>query len=218
MFWLTVAVSTAGAANWAEGLFTEKAHDFGPVPRGGKFRHEFLLINRLAEPVTILNVRASCGCTTGRAGASQVAPGQSDGHRGRDGHAELRRPEVDDPVRHAGDRRWQGVGGAAGDLGEHPQRCRAQPRLDRLRRGGAGPGADPDADHRPHRAVELEDRADGLRQPGADRAACRDGTQRFDGPVHPDAGAQARCTGRDHPGRDPHPDQRPRDRQPFRFP
>jgi len=77
VFWLTVAVSTAGAANWAEGLFTEKAHAFGPVPRGGKFRHEFLLVNRLSEPVTILNVRASCGCTTGRAGASQVAPGQS---------------------------------------------------------------------------------------------------------------------------------------------
>jgi hypothetical protein len=31
----------------------------------------------LPESVTILNVRASCGCTTGRAGVSQVAPGQS---------------------------------------------------------------------------------------------------------------------------------------------
>lgn len=75
--WLAVGVSTAAAANWAEGLFAEQAHDFGPVPRGGKFRHDFLLSNRLAEPITILNVRASCGCTTGRAGASQVAPGQS---------------------------------------------------------------------------------------------------------------------------------------------
>jgi hypothetical protein len=77
VFWLTVAVGTAGASNWAEGLFTETAHSFGPVPRGGKFRHEFLLVNRLTEPVTILNVRASCGCTTGRAGASQGAPAQS---------------------------------------------------------------------------------------------------------------------------------------------
>jgi hypothetical protein len=77
VLWLTVAVSTAGAANWAESLFTEKGHSFGPVPRGGKFRHEFLLVNRLTEPVTILNVRASCGCTTGRAGVSQLAPGQS---------------------------------------------------------------------------------------------------------------------------------------------
>jgi hypothetical protein len=75
--WLAIAVSTAGAANWAEGLFSEKAHDFGPVPRGGKFRHEFPLNNRLSESLTILNVRASCGCTTGHAAVSQLAPGQS---------------------------------------------------------------------------------------------------------------------------------------------
>jgi hypothetical protein len=77
VIWLTVAVGPAGAANWAEGLFAEKAHDFGPVPRGGKYHHDFVLTNRLAEPLTILDVRASCGCTTGRASASQVAPGQS---------------------------------------------------------------------------------------------------------------------------------------------
>jgi hypothetical protein len=77
VFWLAIAVGTAGAADWAAGLFSEKAHDFGPVPRGGKFRHAFVLTNRLSESLTILNVRASCGCTTGRAGASQLAPGQS---------------------------------------------------------------------------------------------------------------------------------------------
>jgi len=65
------------AANWADSLFTEKAHDFGTVPRGGKVRHQFVLVNRLREPVSILNVRASCGCTTGHALVSQVAPGQS---------------------------------------------------------------------------------------------------------------------------------------------
>src|SRR3954447_2684966 len=75
--WLAVTVGSAGAANWAEGLFAEKAHDFGPVPRGGKFRHDFLLTNRLAEPLTVLNVRASCGCTTGRARASMLAPGEA---------------------------------------------------------------------------------------------------------------------------------------------
>jgi hypothetical protein len=77
VFWLAIGAATAGAADWAQGLFSEKTHDFGPVPRGGKFRHEFLLTNRLSESLTILNVRASCGCTKGRAGASQVAPGQS---------------------------------------------------------------------------------------------------------------------------------------------
>ena len=65
----------ARGAGWADRLFTEQAHDFGPVPRGAKVRHTFVLTNRLSEPVTILNVRASCGCTTGRATASQVPPG-----------------------------------------------------------------------------------------------------------------------------------------------
>jgi hypothetical protein len=77
LFWLTITVGTAGAADWAEGLFSEKAHDFGLVPRGGKFRHDFVLTNRLPEPLTILNIRASCGCTTGRAAVSQLTPGQS---------------------------------------------------------------------------------------------------------------------------------------------
>src|SRR3954468_20274620 len=77
VLWLLVAANGAGAANWAEGLFAEKSHDFGPVPRGGKFRHDFVLTNRLAEPLTILDIRASCGCTTGRASASQLMPGQS---------------------------------------------------------------------------------------------------------------------------------------------
>lgn len=75
--WLIVAAGPVAAANWAEGLFAEKSHDFGPVPRGGKFRHDFVLTNRLAEPVAITNVRASCGCTDGRASTPQVLPGQS---------------------------------------------------------------------------------------------------------------------------------------------
>ncbi len=65
------------AAHWADSLFVEKAHDFGTVPRGGKFRHQFVLINQLKEPISIVNVRASCGCTSGRALVSQLAPGQS---------------------------------------------------------------------------------------------------------------------------------------------
>lgn len=65
------------AARWADSLFSEQAHDFGPVPRGAKVRHPFVLTNRLQEPITILNVRASCGCTTGTANASLVKPGES---------------------------------------------------------------------------------------------------------------------------------------------
>jgi hypothetical protein len=74
---LALAAGTAQAASWADGLFREAAHDFGPVPRGAKVRHSFVLTNRLTETITILDVRASCGCTTGRAGASTISPGQA---------------------------------------------------------------------------------------------------------------------------------------------
>ncbi len=77
--WIVVAVSPVEAvgAHWADGLFVERSHDFGPVPRGGRYHHEFVLTNRMAEPISILHIRASCGCTTGRASTGQVAPGQS---------------------------------------------------------------------------------------------------------------------------------------------
>jgi hypothetical protein len=74
---LSVMAIPASAATWADPLFAEQGHDFGPVPRGGKVRHNFVMTNRLNEPITITNVRASCGCTTGRANASLVQPGQS---------------------------------------------------------------------------------------------------------------------------------------------
>lgn len=76
----TLLIGTAGQsvlAGWGEDLFTESGHDFGPVPRGAKVRHDFILTNRLAEPVTIVGVRASCGCTTGKASASTVPVGGS---------------------------------------------------------------------------------------------------------------------------------------------
>ncbi|WP_165073937.1 DUF1573 domain-containing protein [Paludisphaera rhizosphaerae] len=74
--WL-VGPATVHAANWADSLFVERSHHFGPVPRGAKVKHEFTLINRMGEPVTILNLRPSCGCTSGQASASVVNPGQS---------------------------------------------------------------------------------------------------------------------------------------------
>ncbi len=70
-----VSSGSTRAASWADGLFSESNHDFGPVARGSKLRHEFFLTNRFNEPVTILDVRASCGCTTGRASVSLVPPG-----------------------------------------------------------------------------------------------------------------------------------------------
>jgi hypothetical protein len=70
-------VASAQAASWTDSLFPESRHDFGMVPRGVKVKHDFLMSNRLAEPITILGLRPSCGCTSGRASASAVAPGQS---------------------------------------------------------------------------------------------------------------------------------------------
>jgi len=65
------------AESWTDTLFSERTHDFGPVPRGGIVRHPFVLTNRLAMPIQILNLRVSCGCTSGTASASTIAPGQS---------------------------------------------------------------------------------------------------------------------------------------------
>ena len=73
-------VNTAAAApgqNWADALFSEKSHDFGMVPRGGVVRHPFVLTNRLNVPISILNLRVSCGCTSGTASASVVQPGET---------------------------------------------------------------------------------------------------------------------------------------------
>jgi len=66
----------AAQAGWADRLFSESSHDFGPVPRGAKVRHSFVLTNRTTESITILDVRASCGCTSGRASASVVPAGR----------------------------------------------------------------------------------------------------------------------------------------------
>jgi Protein of unknown function (DUF1573) len=74
---VTLGPGSVRAGAWTDGLFTEKQHDFGMVPRGVKVKHDFLMVNRLAEPITILNLRPSCGCTSGRASTSQVGPGQS---------------------------------------------------------------------------------------------------------------------------------------------
>jgi hypothetical protein len=73
----SAGVVPAKGAAWIEALFPESKHDFGMVPRGVKVKHDFLLVNHLAEAITILNLRPSCGCTSGRASATTVAPGQT---------------------------------------------------------------------------------------------------------------------------------------------
>ena len=48
-----------------------------PGSSGAKVKHDFVLTNRLGEPVTILNLRPSCGCTSGKASTSMVNPGET---------------------------------------------------------------------------------------------------------------------------------------------
>jgi hypothetical protein len=65
------------AASWAEGMFEGLSRDFGSVPRGPLLSHPFRLTNNTGVPVTISNLRVSCGCVTARALESELAPGQS---------------------------------------------------------------------------------------------------------------------------------------------
>ena len=88
----TVFLGTAvGAAALAAGIYMltigrppligERHHDFGviTIPAGepeGVASHTFTLTNRLSEPIRIMQVRTSCGCTASRYSPSVVEPGQ----------------------------------------------------------------------------------------------------------------------------------------------
>ena len=77
--WLVAGLTAASARGdaWTDALFPEKSHDFGMVPRGVKVKHDFPLVNRLSEPITIVNLRPSCGCTSGKVDKPTVAPGET---------------------------------------------------------------------------------------------------------------------------------------------
>ena len=74
---VTLGATGVEAADWADRLFSESGVEFGAVPRGSLKLHNFVLTNTLSEPLTIVDVRASCGCTSGRALKDQVAPGET---------------------------------------------------------------------------------------------------------------------------------------------
>lgn len=58
--------------------FREETHDFGVVPETkGPVIHEFVFTNNSPGPVTIVNVQASCGCTTPGWSKDPVPPGQT---------------------------------------------------------------------------------------------------------------------------------------------
>lgn len=59
-------------------LFKEEMFDFGPIQEaGGAVVHEFMFTNASNQPVKILGVQASCGCTTPDWTKESVAPGKT---------------------------------------------------------------------------------------------------------------------------------------------
>jgi hypothetical protein len=73
-FWVA---GSAGAATWADGLFTELSKDFGSVPRGKTLTHSFRIVNNTRSSVSISSVRVSCGCTSTSLATSHLKPGES---------------------------------------------------------------------------------------------------------------------------------------------
>jgi len=53
-------------------------HDFGPINEvDGPVMHEFIFTNYFDVPIRILNVKASCGCTTPGWSKDEIQPGES---------------------------------------------------------------------------------------------------------------------------------------------
>jgi hypothetical protein len=58
--------------------FKEEIFDFGSIKEhGGPVMHEFTFLNNSSRPIKIVNVQASCGCTTPDWSREPVAPGKS---------------------------------------------------------------------------------------------------------------------------------------------
>lgn len=59
-----VALSQASAQDWAEKMFNTLEHDFGTVARGAETVYKFEITNLYKQPMKIVGVRSSCGCTS----------------------------------------------------------------------------------------------------------------------------------------------------------
>ena len=52
------------AQEWAEKMFNKVEHDFGTVARGSDTVYKFEVTNLYKQPMKIIGVRSSCGCTS----------------------------------------------------------------------------------------------------------------------------------------------------------
>ncbi len=73
---LFLVASPAFAATWADSMFDELSKDFGSVPRGPALTHHFRVVNNTKGPVSIANVRVSCGCVSASALKNYLEPGE----------------------------------------------------------------------------------------------------------------------------------------------
>jgi Protein of unknown function (DUF1573) len=76
---LLLMCSSVGYAQVSKPLrFSEEIFDFGMInEQGGPVMHEFSFMNNSSRPIKIINVQASCGCTTPDWTKEAVEPGKS---------------------------------------------------------------------------------------------------------------------------------------------
>ena len=71
-----IMVREASAQSPGKIFFPESAFDYGVVPQGSVVRHEFVVENKGAGPLTISKVTAQCGCTASNVSKDELQPGE----------------------------------------------------------------------------------------------------------------------------------------------
>lgn len=73
-----MAFTAVAADNGPEMTFEEKTYDFGTIKEvDGPVTHTFEFTNTGKEPLVIINVNASCGCTRPEYSKEPIKPGKS---------------------------------------------------------------------------------------------------------------------------------------------
>lgn len=58
--------------------FIHETWDFGTIPQGTPVTHNFIFTNTSTKPITLTNVKGSCGCTSPTWPKTAIQPGKSD--------------------------------------------------------------------------------------------------------------------------------------------
>ncbi len=73
---IAFTLATCVQAQGGKIVFTKNVHDFGEIQEGTIATHTFEFINQGKRPLKLLNVIASCGCTTPEYSKTPVEPGK----------------------------------------------------------------------------------------------------------------------------------------------